>query len=239
MDVRPPRGGAKGEGQSAEVTDDRMKELAWEKEEMEKKQSTDADVDRDGQSAEVTDDRMKELAWEKEEMEKKQSTDADVDRDGDGGSALVSSRLGSTDGCADNEPVSKKQKKMKKKKTKEPTPEHLLIREKFEVARKWEIELRAKHTEGQAAEIMGRIFDNRRKAQFPSEIPHNWTKELMEETKIGWQKWKGLYEIMDKYPKQNMEQFFKEDTEEWIMQDLEFWHWYMGTLQDGRHPVVY
>ena len=65
MDVRPPRGGAKGEGQSAEFMDDRMKELAREKEEMEKK---------------------------------KESTDADVDHDGDGGSALVSTKRGSTDG---------------------------------------------------------------------------------------------------------------------------------------------
>ena len=163
---------------------------------------------------------MKELAWEKEEMEKKkESTDADVDHDGDGGSALVSTKHGSTDGSAESEPVSKKQKK---KKTKEPTPEHLLIREKFEVARKWEKLMLAKHTEGQAAEIMGRIFDNRKKAQLPSEVPHNWTKELMEETKIGWQKCKEYYEIMDKYPKQNMEQFFKEDTEEWIIRDLGF-----------------
>ena len=80
----------------------------------------------------------------------------------------------------------------------------------------------AMHTEGQAAEIMGVIFDNRKKAQFPTEVPHNWTKELMEETKIGWQKCKEYYEIMDKYPKQNMEQFFKEDTEEWIVRDLGF-----------------
>ena len=186
MDVRPPRGGAKGEGQSAEVMDDRMKEIAWEMEEMAKKKLTDADVDHDGSSA------------------------------------PISTKHGSTDCSADSEPVSKKQKKKMMKKTKEPTREHLLIREKFEVARKWEKEMLAMHTEGQAAEIMGRIFDNRKKAQFPSEVPHNWTKELMEETKIGWQKCKEYYEIIAKYPKQNMEQFFKEDTEEWIIRDLGF-----------------
>ena len=127
-------------------------------------------------------------------------------------------KRGATDGSADSEPVSKK----KKKKTKEPTREHLFIREKFLVARRWEIEMRAKHTQGRAAEIMGRVFDNRKKAEFPSEVPHNWTKELMEETKIGWQKCKEFYEIADKYPKQNMEQFFREETEEWTIQDLGF-----------------
>ena len=155
-----------------------------------------------GQLAEVIDDCMKELAWEREEMEKKESTET---------------KRGATDDSADSEPVSKK-----KKRTKEPTREHLMIREKFEVARRWEIEMRAKHTQGQAAEIMGRVFDNRKKAQFPSEVPNNWTKELMEETKIGWQKCKDFYETADKYPKQNMEQFFKEETEEWIIQDLGF-----------------
>lgn len=143
MDVRPSRGGANGEGQSSEVMDDRMKELAWEKKEMEKKETT------------VT-------------------------------------KHGATNGSADSEPVSIRQKK---KKTKEPTREHLLIRENFLVARRWEMEMRAKHTQGQAAEIMGRVFDNHKKAEFPSEVPHNWTKELMEETKIGWQKCKEFYEM--------------------------------------------
>lgn len=188
MDVRPPRDGAKGEGPSAEVLDD----------------------------------RMKELSWETEEMAKMKSADTVVNVDHDGSSAPISTKHGSTDCSADTECVSKKQKKEMIKKTKEPTREHFLIQEKFQVAREWEKEMPAKHTEGQAAEIMGRIFDNRKKDQFPSEVPHNWTTELMEETKIGWQKCKEYYEVMDKYPRQNMEQFFKEDTEEWIIRDLAF-----------------
>lgn len=39
--------------------------------------------------------------------------------------------------------------------------------------------MRAKHTEGQAAESLGPISENLSKTEFPSERYHNWTKDLI------------------------------------------------------------
>ena len=210
MDVPTPR-------------DDRMKELVLEKEELEKKHSAEL---------ELMEDRMANLAWEKgqlekehkekkelleermkklkEKTEKKKSADDD-----DGGSALAATKRGLAKGSADSKPVSKKQKK----KTKEPTQEHLMIRVKYEALVKWEREMQTRYTEGFAAEMMARIASNGKMEQFPSEIPHMWTKKLVEEAKVGWQKYKETLEVSSKYVKQSTEQFYKEDTDEWIMLD--------------------
>jgi hypothetical protein len=211
MDVPTPR-------------DDRMKELVLEKEEMEKKHSAELELMEDrvanlawekGQmdkefkeEKELLEDRMKEL---KEETEKKKSTDDD-----DGGSALAATKRGLAKGSADNKPVSKKQKK---RKTKEPTQEHHMIRVKYEALVKWEREMQTRYTEGFTAEMMARIASNGKMEQFPSEIPHMWTKELVVEAKVGWQKYKETLEVSDKYVKQSTEQWYKEDTDEWIMLD--------------------
>lgn len=183
-----------------ELMEDRMANLAWEKGQMEKKYK---------EEKELFEDRMREL---KEEREKQKSTDDD-----DGGSALAAKR-GLAKGSADNKPVSKKQKK-KKKKTKEPTQEHRMIRVKYEALVKWEQEMQTRYTEGFAAEMMGRISSYGKMEQFPSEIPHMWTKELVEEAKVGWQKYKETLEVSGKYVKQSTEQWYKEDTDEWIMLD--------------------
>lgn len=108
-------------------------------------------------------------------------------------------------------------KEKKKKNHKEPTREHLLLRDCSEEAIKWERALRAKHTQGQAAEIVARILENVDKPEFPSEPYHNWTEELMEEAKIGWCKFKAMEEMLEKYPQQNMEQMYCEEKDEWTM----------------------
>ena len=111
-------------------------------------------------------------------------------------------------------------RKSKKQKTKkEPTREHLLLRESADSAMMWEKAMYAKYTEGQAGEILDRVFHYMSKPEFPNELFHNWTEDLMEDAKTGWRKFKALQELFDKYPQQNMEQEYWDDTGEWIMLD--------------------
>lgn len=108
-------------------------------------------------------------------------------------------------------------RKSKKQKTKkESTREHLLLRESADSARMWEKAMYAKYTEGQAGEIVDRVFDYMRKSEFPTEPFHNWTEDLMEEAKTGWRKFKVYRDMLDKYPRQNMEQRYRDDTDEWV-----------------------
>ena len=102
---------------------------------------------------------------------------------------------------------------------KEPSPEHLLLREHHNAAMKFEKAMAATYTEGQVAEILSKIMQNVSKPEFPSEAYHNWTQELMDDAKTGWQKFKALQESLHKYPQQNMEQMYRDDTDEWIMLD--------------------
>lgn len=148
----------------------------------------------DGLSVEEMEDRMKGIAWEIEMEKNKAATEATADTVGI--------------------PESKKKKKEKK----EPTREHLLLRECAETAIKWEKAMRARHTQGQAAEIVARIFENVGKSEFPSKPYHNWTDDLMEEAKTGWHKFTALEELEDKYP-QCMDQMYCEDKDEWTMLD--------------------
>lgn len=101
---------------------------------------------------------------------------------------------------------------------KEPTREHLMLREIHDAAAKWETEMRVKYMEGQVAEIVGRIMENvNNNTEFPSEPYHNWTKELMDHAKTGWYKYKKLMETVKKYPMQNLEQVCHDG--EWILYD--------------------
>lgn len=105
---------------------------------------------------------------------------------------------------------------------KEPTREHLLIREHHDAATKWEKSMRAKYMEGQVVEMMSKIMDHvNAKTEFPpsSELYHNWTEELMDHARTGWHKYKTFFETLDKYPMQNLEQIYRGDTEEWILLD--------------------
>lgn len=103
-----------------------------------------------------------------------------------------------------------------KKEKKEPTPEHLLLRESADAARTWENAIYAKHTEGQGGEIVDRAMEYMGKSEFPTEPFHNWTEGLMEEAKTGWYKFKAFGELLNKYPLQNMEQTYRDDTDEWV-----------------------
>ena len=72
-------------------------------------------------------------------------------------------------------------RKSKKQKTKkEPTQEHLLLRESADSARMWEKVMYAKYTEGQAGEIVDRVLDYIRKSEFPTEPFRNWTEDLLD-----------------------------------------------------------
>ena len=108
---------------------------------------------------------------------------------------------------------------------KEPTREHLLIREHHDAATKWEKSMRAKYMEGQVVEMMSKIMEHvNAKTQFPPTsssqfLYHNWTQELMDHARTGWHKYKTFFETLDKYPMQNMEQIYRADTEEWILLD--------------------
>ena len=140
---------------------------------------------------EMLQDRMKGVAWEINNRKAATTTEAPT--------------------------LTKKSKKQKTDKKKEPTREHLLVREYADKAMKWEVSMRAKHTEGQAAEMMDRIYENVGKAQFPTQPFYNWTEELMEEAKIGWDKCKAFEELLVKYPTQYAEQMYFADTNEWVM----------------------
>ncbi|KAL7578007.1 hypothetical protein ACA910_007622 [Epithemia clementina (nom. ined.)] len=80
----------------------------------------------------------------------------------------------------------------------------------------WEKAMYAKYTEVQAWEIVDRVLDYMRKSEFPTEPFHNWTEDLMEEAKTGWRKFKVSMDMLDKYPRQNMEQRYRDDTDEWV-----------------------
>ena len=108
-------------------------------------------------------------------------------------------------------------RKSKKQKTKkEPTREHSLLRESADAARLWEKAMYDKYTEGQAGEILDRVLEYWRKSDFPAEPFHKWTGDLMEDAKTGWRKFKAYREMLDKYPRQNMEQRYCDETDEWV-----------------------
>ena len=60
-----------------------------------------------------------------------------------------------------------------------------------------------------------------KKIDFPAstESYHKWTAELMEDAKIGWQKRKTFFELLEKYPYHNAEQYFCTETKKWILWD--------------------
>lgn len=136
-------------------------------------------------------------------------------------------------GIADELEIIKEEKKQPgKKKAKvetrtlsdqEPTPEHLLLRETLEATVKWDKGMRDKYMAGVITEVMGKIMGHiKAKTEFPptgSEVYPKWTKDMMDESRIGWQKHKTFFETMNKYPLQNCEQRYCPETGEWIMVD--------------------
>lgn len=105
---------------------------------------------------------------------------------------------------------------------KEPSREHLLLREAQSGATSWEKDMHAKYMAGQVGEMLGRIMEHiNNKTDFPpsTEPYHKWTKELMDDARIGWHKHKILIKTLHKYPYHNAEQYFCTETEKWILWD--------------------
>ena len=173
------------------------------------------------QSVEVMEDRIKGIAWEIEKEKNKESTKAaEVMEDGKRGITWEIKMEENKESIeADSIGNTKKKKKKGTTEKKEPTREHLLLRELQENASTWELAMRDKYMEGQVSEIIGRIFEHVRKPEFPSHPYHKWTEEMMSEARIGWEKFKALQEGLEQYSQQSMEQMYCEDTDEWIMLD--------------------
>ena len=159
-------------------------------------------------------------------MDEKEKKEGLVARKNDDDSEVLQDRIKSIEAEIEMETENRKNSKAEATadavSTKEPSPEHLLLRKHHGEANAFEIKLRDKYTDGQVSEIMGKILANLSKPKFPPDgvtLYRNWTPELMEDAKTGWAKLKQAHETLMKYPKQNAEQWYNSEKGEWVMFD--------------------